>query len=104
MAVLETVARDHTIRESPGDSSGAPLLSGHANGAPIDLSSGDVPLHPYYSREIWIGGGGTLCCALVDNPSLVLTFNGIASGTKLNLQINKIVKAGTTCTSMIALW
>lgn len=76
-----------------------------------DSADGAVAVTPgaseltYYTRAVYIGGAGNLECEMLNASDAwaSITFIGLPAGTVLPIQTRKIT-AGSTCTSIIALW
>ena len=54
------------------------------------------------TRALWVGGAGNLAVRFVDTATTI-TLVGVAAGTLLPLQVNKVM-AATTATSIVALY
>ena len=54
------------------------------------------------TRALWVGGAGDLAVRFVDTATTI-TLVGVAAGTLLPLQVNKVMEA-TTATSIVALY
>jgi hypothetical protein len=56
----------------------------------------------YWSRSLWIGGAGTVKVTMVDGT--VVTFTGVPAGTILPVRAKIVWSAGTTATTILALY
>ena len=55
------------------------------------------------ARALWIGGDGNVAVRMSGNAAIV-TFVGVAAGTILPIQVDKVMATNTTATDIIALW
>ena len=55
------------------------------------------------TRALWIGGDGNVAVRMSGNAAIV-TFVGVAAGTILPIQVDKVMATNTTATDIIALW
>lgn len=67
----------------------------------VDLSQTDATL-PRQTREIFIGGAGTLKVTMVSGKTV--TFTGVIAGSRLPLAVVKVFRTGTTATNIVALF
>lgn len=74
---------------------------GATGGVAVDVSGGDQTLSKT-ARAFWIGGTGNL--ALVMDDGSEVTLEAIPAGSLLALQATTIKQAGTSATSVVALF
>lgn len=67
----------------------------------VDISSTDhVMTKP--TRELFIGGAGTLKVIMASGKTV--TFTGVVAGSRLPLDVTTVVRTGTSATNMMALF
>ena len=82
---------------SCADSVAAPARSASA------LVPHDVNALPNTPKALYVGGGGSIVCRLVDDGADV-TFVGVPAGAFLPVRASHVRATGTTATSIVALY
>lgn len=62
----------------------------------------DVDIVPTYCRALWVGGAGNL--AVITSVGETVTFVGVQAGTLIPMRVKRVLTAGTTATSLLALY
>lgn len=57
---------------------------------------------PYYTRALYLGGGGNLKVTFIDGS--VVTFVGLTSGTDWPWRVARVWATGTTCTNIVGMY
>ena len=77
------------------------LVPNAQNAAAVTKSDSTVFTNP--TLGLWVGGVGDVAVRMYGSQTSV-TFAAIPSGTMLPIQVDKVLSAGTSATSIVRLW
>jgi len=71
-------------------------------GSGVAVTPHNTDLLTYISRELYVGGAGTLKVRLEDGTDL--TFAAVTAGSRLPLRVDRVYATGTSATNIVALF